>query len=112
MCSRYRGVKEVFEYINVCVSVCEYSFQFSFVDFSASFPSGSPKTMIKLSESDCRNSFSALKDQRVGILPFELNFIHTNLNITKLGTFYSTCSLAYPSPFSFQSLESNLQKLY
>lgn len=38
MCSRYRGVKEVFEYINVCVSVCEYSFQFSFVDFSASFP--------------------------------------------------------------------------
>lgn len=49
MCSRYRGVKEVFEYINVCVSVCEYSFQFSFVDFSASFPSGSPKTMIKLS---------------------------------------------------------------
>lgn len=38
----------MFEYINVCVSVCEYSFQFSFVDFSASFPLA-VQTMIKLS---------------------------------------------------------------
>ena len=47
----YRGAKEVFEYIDVCVcvSVCVNCFQFSFVGFSASFPSGSPKTMIKLS---------------------------------------------------------------
>lgn len=33
----------------MCVSVCENSFQFSLLDFSASLPSGSPKTMIKLS---------------------------------------------------------------
>lgn len=60
----------------VCLSV---SIVFSLVfRISVQSLSGSPKTMIKTFKSDCRNIL-ALKDQRVGILPFELNFISYQL---------------------------------
>lgn len=71
----------MFEYIVVCVCLSVRQVSVGSVDFRTSFPCGSPntnKTLYNIPNlpllSDCRNSFSALKDQRIRTLLFELTF--------------------------------------